>query len=127
MFSAQILEAKTIPESLDPKGRLVGGFIRLKGRVTWFKDTSSTEPMNEVPGKESRTLPRYRVNRDYYGEERIQAPMLSISIMQSDSIGTFALGLLLTGAYQNEFRRIGLMRISLSWFDQGFDMEVRIV
>jgi hypothetical protein len=40
-LSAQVLEAKAIPEGLNPKERVVRGFIRLKGREGWFKDTSS--------------------------------------------------------------------------------------
>jgi hypothetical protein len=140
-LAAHVMEIHLVPDGIDPKGRLAGGFIRLRGRVRWVKGVPQTmlgsyvTALDEEPVENGALIyPSDQDNRQffikdsYFTQGEIQCPMLAVRIITSKRNGAFALVLLPTGTAENEFRRIGLIeRISDDWFNRGWDMELTII
>jgi len=73
-----VVEVHTIPEGLDPKGRLAGGFLRLRGSCRWFMDHYGEVPLrfkslksrSEVSGEAESSVGTHSILSDYNTWER---------------------------------------------------------
>jgi hypothetical protein len=138
---AQVLEVCSFPEGLDPKGRLVGGYIRLRGRVRWFRSDSCHLPLQFKPRESAKYVPdevwstlesvdTSYVFEDYvlYDETESCGPTALLAISIISIRGKYAYGLaLLPTAENNQFRRVGIVNTPINWFNDTFDTEVTII
>lgn len=100
--------------------------------MRWFKGISPSlqlyhtmEAVDNVPGV-PRTFDCPTFTVDYKRRANVEGQVLAISILATKNPETFALSLLRSRT-NNEFRRIGLLRVPQSWFNGGFGMDVFIV